>query len=101
MKFWNADVKKPLGAVSAIVDEGNTVMFSKRRSVIRNDATGEEIEMKRRGGTYVIELSSEEASKCKRMEVQGLDDEGDDDELERLIKKKHGEEEVVFRRQAR
>ena len=57
--------------------------------------------MKRRGGTYVIELSSEEVSKCKRMEVQGLDDEGGDDEFERLIKKKHGEGEVVFRRQAR
>jgi ribosomal protein L14 len=30
MKFLDADVKKPLGAVSAMEDEGNTVVFSRK-----------------------------------------------------------------------
>ena len=37
MKFWDADVKKPLGAVSAMIDEGNTVVFSSKKSYIKND----------------------------------------------------------------
>ena len=32
MKFWDAEVQKPLGAVSAMVDEGNTVVFSRGKS---------------------------------------------------------------------
>ena len=99
MRFWDAEVKKPLGAVSAIVDEGNTVVFGKKRSFIRNDATGEEIEMKRKGGTYVIELSTEAVVKGKRMEVHGLED-GDEEKLEELIRKKYGEGEVIFKRRA-
>ena len=53
MKFWDADVKKPLGAVSAMIDEGNTVVFNKKRSYIRNDPSGEEIEIKIKVGTFV------------------------------------------------
>ncbi len=34
MKFWNADVKKPLGAVGAMVDEGNSVVFSRKWGVL-------------------------------------------------------------------
>jgi hypothetical protein len=30
MKFLDADVKKPLGAVRPMEDEGNTVVFSKK-----------------------------------------------------------------------
>ena len=30
MKFLDSDVKKPLGAVSAMEDEGNTVCFSQK-----------------------------------------------------------------------
>ena len=30
MKFLDADVKKPLGALSAMEDEGNTVVFSRK-----------------------------------------------------------------------
>jgi len=35
MRFLDADVKKPLGAVSAIVDEGNTVVFSRKWGQLR------------------------------------------------------------------
>ena len=50
MKFLDADVRKPLGAVSAIVDQGNTVVFSKGRSYIKSDTTGETIPVVRNGG---------------------------------------------------
>ena len=43
MKFLDADVKRPLAAVSAIVDEGNTVVFSTRGSYIENDLTKDRI----------------------------------------------------------
>ena len=54
MNFLDADVRRPLGAVSAIVDGGNTVVFGARESVIINDATGERIPLVRRGGVYVM-----------------------------------------------
>ena len=50
MNFLDADVRRPLGAVSAIVDGGNTVVFSGRGSAIVNDATGEKIPLVRKGG---------------------------------------------------
>ena len=59
MKFLDADVRKPLGAVSAIVDQGNTVVFSKGRSYIKSDTTGEMIPVVRSGGTYVIQVEVE------------------------------------------
>ena len=41
MRFLDADVKKPLGAVSAMEDEGNTVCFSKKYGrFVENDETG-------------------------------------------------------------
>ena len=59
MKFLDADVRKPLGAVSAIVDQGNTVVFSKGRSYIKSDTTGETIPVVRSGGRYVIQVEVE------------------------------------------
>ena len=59
MKFLDADVRKPLGAVSAIVDQGNTVVFSKGRSYIKSDTTGETIPVVRNGWTYVIQVEVE------------------------------------------
>ena len=60
MRFLDADVRRPLGAVSAIVDEGNTVVFSKSGSFIQNDASGEKIRMVRKGGVFVVELTVED-----------------------------------------
>ena len=41
MEFLDADVKKPLGAVSAMEDEGNTVVFIKKwGSHVEKDHTG-------------------------------------------------------------
>ena len=107
MKFWDADVQKPLGAVSAMVDEGNTVIFSRNKSMIRNDRTGEEIEIKRKGGTFVIELNREDKPALKnpkenkkdKMEIGGMEEE-QDKELQRMVRERYGDGEVVFRRRA-
>ena len=95
MKFLDADVKKPLVAVSAMEDEGNTVVFSKKwGSYVENDETGERIPLERRGGTYVMILTTKKDErraevamrKNGEMEIGGMED----DE----------EETPVFRRQA-
>ena len=91
MKFLDADVQRPLGAVSAIADEGNTVVFSRKQgSNVENDETGERIPMMRKGGTFVMMLQAVgEKGNVQKMNVNGL--EGDEDE-------KVNDEEVVFRR---
>ena len=92
MKFLDADVKQPLGAVSAMVDEGNTVVFSQRwGNYVEHDETHERIPISRKGGTYVMILESakEKGDKAKdktnktegHMEVNGTEnneDMGDD-----------------------
>ena len=79
MRFLDADVKKPLGAVSAMVDEGNTVVFSRKwGSYVENDETSERIPMIRKGGTYVMLLEGivdQEAKQKKKavdMEVNSM-----------------------------
>ena len=58
IKFLVTDVKKPLAAVSAIVDEGNVVVFGPGPwgSFIQNVQSGERIPMERKKGTYVIRV---------------------------------------------
>ena len=85
MKFLDADVKKPLAAVSAIVDEGNMVTLTANGGFIRNLATGEEIPIKRQGGTFVIRLEAED--KKKRNDKMEINEAMEEDEKE-----------VVFRR---
>ena len=41
MKFFFADVKRPLASVSATVDEGNIVVFGSQDSYIENTSTGQ------------------------------------------------------------
>ena len=58
IKFLVTDVKKPLAAVSAIVDEDNVVVFGPGPwgSFIQNAQTGERIPMERKKWTYVIRV---------------------------------------------
>ena len=61
MKFLDADVKKPLEAISAMNDEGNTVVFSKKwGNFVERDEKGERIPLERRGGTFVMVMNSAE-----------------------------------------
>ena len=59
MRFLDSDVKKPLAAVSAMNDEGNTVVFSKKwGSYIENDTIGEKIMIERVGDTFEMTLKA-------------------------------------------
>ena len=49
-------VKKPLASVGAIVDGGNRVIFDADGSFIENKATGERIALKRKDGTFMMEM---------------------------------------------
>ena len=63
MRFLVTDVRKPLAAVSAIVEAGNEVVFKPgaRDSFILNPRTGEKVQLKREKGTYTMEVEVEDA----------------------------------------
>jgi hypothetical protein len=67
MRFLVCDTKKPLAAVSSIVDEGNVVVFGPGPwgSFIQNVQNGEKIFMTRKKGTYVIQVEFEGGEKKK------------------------------------
>jgi len=71
MKFLDADVRRPLAAVGAIVDEGNMVVFRASGAFIQNEATGKRIPMIRKNGVYVIEL---DGFKKQKEKAQGKGD---------------------------
>ena len=50
------DVTKPLGSVSRMVQEGNTVIFSQSGSKIVNDKTGSSIPLRETGGAYELDI---------------------------------------------
>ena len=61
MQYNVADVKKPLAAVSSIVDEGNRVVFEPglKTSYIENLKSGERLPLLRENGTFVLEMEFE------------------------------------------
>ena len=58
MEFQVSDVKKPLAAVWRIAGQGNIVQFGPREedNFIRSIETGEKVWMKRKGGSYVMNV---------------------------------------------
>ena len=99
MKFLDADVKKPLAAVSAMTDAGNTVVFSgKWGSYIENDQTGERIPLEKRGGTYVMVLEARTQKDGKRAE--NATKRSGKMEIGNMEGDEKGKEASVFRRQA-
>ena len=93
MRFLDADVRRPLGSVSAIVDEGNTVVFSRSGSYISNDASGEKIRMARKGGVFVVELEADKPGSGRAGGARGA-------RRDVVMGAGAEEEEVVFRRRA-
>ena len=100
MRFLDADVKKPLGAVSAMEDEGNTVCFRKKYGrFVENDETGKCIYFERKNNTYVMEVKAQKVHKKKteEMDVNANDEADKDEEMAKEVEDgKEGE--VVFRR---
>ena len=69
MRFLDSDVRKPLAAVSAMNDEGNTVVFSRKwGNYIENDRTGGKIQMDRVGETFEMVFKTK-----KRLEGTKVD----------------------------
>ena len=58
MEFQVSDVRKPLAAVWRIAEKGNVVQFGPRDgdNYIQNINSGEKIWLKRKGGSYVMEV---------------------------------------------
>ena len=54
--FQSTDVRKPLAAVSKIIDKNNKVVFDKDGSYILNKKTGRRIELLEERGTFVMEV---------------------------------------------
>ena len=63
MKFLDADVRRPLASVSAIVDEENVVVFGPQEAYIENTSTAQRIPMCRRKGVSVVQLDVRESPK--------------------------------------
>ena len=63
MNFLDADVKRPLASVGAIVDEGNKVVFGKEDSYIENLATGQRIPLQRKNGVFMFRIEKDEDTK--------------------------------------
>ena len=54
--FQATGVRKPLAAVSRIVENGNRVVFSPEGSFIEHIGTGKRIDLEREAGTYVMNV---------------------------------------------
>ena len=120
MRFLDANVKRPLASVSAIVDQGNRVAFAPQASYVESLATGERLEMIRRRGVFVLELQTEGRTKghakmgrSGRMDVEQVEEAAEeteaDDEVEQVeevgkgmwFRRRLNEGDMqVFRRQA-
>jgi hypothetical protein len=55
--FRATGVRKPLAAVSRIVEKGNKVVFSPSGSYIQNLANGKKVEIEQEKGTYVMNVN--------------------------------------------
>ena len=58
IQFQMTDVNKPLAAVSRILDQGNSVLFTRRDkgSCIINDTSGERVYMQEEKGVFVLDV---------------------------------------------
>ena len=100
MLFLDADVKKPLGAVSAMEDKGDTVCFSRKYGrFVENDETGKRIYFERKNNTYVMKVKAQKTNKKKTdgVDVYANDEADEDEEMAKDVAEgKDGA--VVFRR---
>ena len=62
MKFNVADVKKPLASAAKVVSAGNRICMgpTPNENFIENTSTGENIELRIEGGTYVFDVEYED-----------------------------------------
>ena len=110
MRFLDSDVKKPF-VVTAMSDEGNTVVYSKKRgSYVENEATDKKIMIERVGDTSEMILQAKTMKDGTRKEVrcagyggkkyEVMDADANDEDEDMLKEMTSGKSSsVVFRRQ--
>ena len=77
MRFLDSDVKKPLAAVSAMNDEGSTVVFSRKcENHIENDGAGKRIPLERVGETLEMVLKRQKLDEGTRNDVRWAENGG-------------------------
>ncbi len=59
MMFLDANVKRPLASVSAIIGQGNRAVFDPRESYVESVSTGQRLPMLRKRGVFVTELQTD------------------------------------------
>ncbi len=91
MCFLDADVKRPLASVSAIVDQGSKVVFGPDACYVEHVATGQKMPMARKKGVFVLELNATTVEKGKTrrtakmaMDIEEVDVEADEEEENEL-----------------
>ena len=104
MKFLSADVKKPLASVSAMVEEGNRVVFSPKENFVECLATGENTNLGKRNGVFILAVETDRGGKrgAQAMdigEVEGERRTEDGDDL-KFMRRMDEMDMAVFRRQA-
>ena len=88
VKFLDADVKRPLASVSAIVDEGNSVVFGPRGVYVKNTSIGQRIPMSRKG-VFVVHL---DVQACPRTTKHARFDEPNTNEIKAVSVNQNVEE---------
>ena len=66
MKFLDAHVKRPLASVSAVVEEGNVIVFGQHESFIETVSKDQRIPMCRRNGVFVMQLDTQPCQKTTK-----------------------------------
>ena len=66
MKFLNNDIKRQLASMSAILDEGNIVVFGPQQPCIENKSIGLRIPMHMRNGAFVVKLDAQAGTRSTK-----------------------------------
>ena len=69
-KFLDADVKRPLASVRAIVERGNIVVFGPQESYIENTSIDQRIPVRRRNAVFVVQLDAQALENDEKCEVR-------------------------------
>jgi hypothetical protein len=80
MAFQIANVTKPLGAVRAMLDAGNKVIFDRPNSYIVNKATKSVVPIDERNGAFVFDIwVPKGVSHSNRFQALAVDNKGKED----------------------
>ena len=77
MSLLDSDVRRPLAALSAMNDEGNTVVFSRKwENYIENERIGEKIHLEGVGETFEMVLKTRKLEEGAKKDLKWAEDGG-------------------------